>query len=47
MTPLAEFVSMYLWYQGITGGTKDLEMLYGRNVAIPHFIRSLVSNSIR
>ena len=46
MTPCTKFVSMYFWYQGIAGGTKDPEMLYQRNVAIPHFIRSLVSNSI-
>ena len=46
-TPWTKFVSLFLWYQGITGERKDLEILYERNVAIPHFIRSLVSNNIR
>ena len=43
-TSSTKFISLYLRYQSIIGGTKDLEMLYQRNVAMPHSIRSFVSD---
>ena len=47
VNPCTEFVSLFLRYQGITSGTKNPEMSHQRNVAIPHFIGSLIFYSIR
>ena len=41
-TSSTKFVSLFLWYQGIAGGTKNPDMLHQRKVAIPHFMWSLV-----
>ena len=43
-TSSTKFIPLYLGYQSITGGTKDPGMLYRRNVAMPHFIMSFVSD---
>ena len=45
LTSSTKFIPLSLGYQGITSGTKDPEMLYRRNVAMPHFM-SFVSDWI-
>ena len=42
-----KFTSLLLWYQGIAGGTKNPEMPNQRKVAKPHFMWSIVLNSMR
>jgi hypothetical protein len=47
LIPCINIDSFLLRYQGIVGGTKDPDIPHRRNVAIPHFIRSIIFKSMR